>query len=62
MNDMWINRLAEWDASGRPEILPNCPKCGNQTMRHWDAWLVTGESCETEGCGFSSSEGSGCLL
>lgn len=40
------------------EVCPPCPDCGGK-MKPWDAWLVTGATCES--CGWNMSEGSGCL-
>lgn len=41
-----------------PGWCPPCPACAG-VMKPWDAWLVTGATCET--CGWNMSEGSGCL-
>lgn len=41
------------------EACPPCPACSGK-MIPWDAWLVTGATCES--CGWNMSEGSGCLL
>ncbi len=44
----------------KPEdVCPPCPSC-NGKMEPWDLWLVTGADCTV--CGWSMTEGTGCLL
>ena len=52
----WLEALKSWK---RGEPLPPCPICGGK-MESWDAWLITGETCES--CKWSSCEGTECLI
>ena len=54
-DDRYVKALEKWDKKSE---LPRCP-VDKGVMRAWDAWLVTGATCEK--CGWTYSEGSGCL-